>query len=108
MACNKSSDLNEIAEMADRIMEISRPSVAAVSGSTGMEALLDELKKLNSRISKLEGRGRSRSKSQHRGRGRSKSQSGDPSLCWYHNKFKEAASKCKEPCTWKAKGNDST
>ena len=110
--------LTALAEIADRVHEI-RPEkgrIAAVSQDNAIMALKEELIQIIkleiSAISRTQDRrGRSHS------RGRSKSTSRWPSRnrgnttqsgnCWYHERFGEKASKCREPCAWKA-GNESS
>lgn len=124
-------ELDNLAEIADKIMENSKPlfvsevsnnqtpsSAGSARDSTASnsdaEKILKEIAKLNVRISKFE-HGRSRSKSAGRyrgGRGRSVSRNRNSRrprrtedspdwLCFYHYKYADKATKCVEPCNWK-------
>ena len=110
ISINDTDDVAKLAEMADRILEISIPSVSAVqSSSVGNEAILAELRKLNARIDELEGnRGRSRSHSRNFDKPRPRSKSND-GLCWYHRRFGKRCQegRCQQPCSWTEKEKDS-
>lgn len=100
-------NLDNLAEMADRIMEVSTPTMAAVqvpSTSAEIDSLRAELRELremmNSRPSYFRD---SRRRSPTPARRRSPSPAHvnrpeDPSLCWYHQRFGDSASKCRPPC----------
>lgn len=104
--------LDRLADMADKVMEVATPTVAAISDprsdtqttppASEMQLLREEVARLAARIETLATRPRrGRSNSRPR-RSNSPAPSSTPqnSLCWYHAKFGEAAQRCKEPCTW--------
>ena len=118
MAGMSDKSLTAMAEVADRVHEI-RPEkgrISAVSQDNAIAALKEELMQLIhleiSAISRTQGQ---HQRSRSRGRGqpgfRRTSQNRDSSknsrICWYHNKFGEKATKCREPCAWKS-GNESS
>ncbi len=96
-----------LAELADKVMEVVTTTVAATSlppPSTEVAQLRQEVTRLAELVQSLTTHPphpRSRNSSRNR---RSPSparprQASDPSLCWYHQKFGDAALKCREPCT---------
>ncbi len=103
------TSLEKLAEMADKIMEVAAPSIAAASVQTASTppARVTELEQLRSDITRLEKlvRKLAHSRSPSRSNVRSSQRSPSPastsdSLCWYHQKFGEQAQKCKPPCSW--------
>ena len=107
--------LDKLADMADKIMEVAIPSVAAVSAPSSagtapltslaaeMEHMRSEIQRLTKLVNKL-----SRTRSSSRSTPRSPRRSSTPpstddtsdKFCWYHHKFGEQAQKCKAPCSW--------
>ena len=108
-------DLNKLAEMADKVMEVVLPTVATIA-ATRTDDSSSEVKQLRAEVTRLADLVASLTSHDHSHRGRSRStsrsrrhlspapkdtpQSQEHSLCWYHNKFGEAAKKCQEPCNW--------
>ena len=97
--------IDELAQLADKIMEVAVPEVAAVSvakpDTTLLEQLRQEIASLKQQIQTLQYRPHSRS------RRRSVSPappSPSTTVCWYHQQFGDAARKCKTPCS--KSGND--
>ena len=106
--------LDQLAEMADKVMEVASPSLATLSkppasGPAPPPALADELRQLRSDVSRLEklvtrlacNRSSSRlnrHSSRHSPTPPPTEDSSD-SLCWYYHKFGQAQ-KCHSPCTW--------
>ena len=104
--------LDNLAEMADRIMELSTPSIAAihapsVSSLSEIDSLRAEVRQLKELVQSLSLYSRSRDP-RHRSptpaRQRSPSPahhtpvSDDSTICWYHQRFGNAATKCRPPC----------
>ena len=109
----KDTSLEEIAELADKIIDVAPPNVSAVTPPTTdtVEDLRVEVTRLKELISTLSSRSRSprpRSPSpRHRQpQWRSPPLSPPPptSLCWYHRRFGDRARNCTPPCT--KSGND--
>ncbi len=113
-------DLSKLADMADKVMEVSTPTVAsiadpapspdlspvaaAISDSSEIRQLREQVACLASLVESLTTRHARRSPSRTR-RPNSPappSMSQTSSLCWYHAKFGETAQKCKSPCTWES------
>lgn len=107
--------IDQLAEMADKIMEVASSSLAALSkpsasGTTPPPAFAEEFKHLRSDMSRLEtlvnklARNRSSSRSNYRSSRRSPTppptDDSSDSLCWYHSKFGDQAQKCRSPCAW--------
>lgn len=111
--------IENLAEMADRVIEVASSSVAAMTtppsaGATPPPAFAAELEHLRSGVLRLEklmnqlSRNRSSSGSNRRSSRRpstppptndSPNDSSD-TLCWYHSKFGGQAQKCRSPCSW--------
>ena len=109
--------LDDLAEMADRIMEASGSAVAAVHATsaspntTELECLRSEVHQLQELVRSLSmrfqpSRHRSPTPSRHRSNSpaRHVPSSEDHTLCWYHQRFGDAATKCRPPCL--RQGND--
>ena len=106
------SNLDKLAEMADKIMEVATPAVSSVATpigiSTEVEQLCVELSCLGKLVSSLAHCSRSSSRPSSDSRSSRcsptptpRSNSSDlstPSLCWYQAKYGEQARKCKQPC----------
>lgn len=101
------TSLEKLAELADKIMEVATPPLAAIDASVpdppeSATKLAKEVEGLRADISRLEKMfqklSRSRSSSRHSSR-RSPTPTKDP-LCWYHRRYGENAKKCHSPCAW--------
>ncbi|KAL1509077.1 hypothetical protein ABEB36_003875 [Hypothenemus hampei] len=103
--------LNELADVADSIMENTNPFVMSTSNfppscaaviPNSLENRLSSLEKvvaeLSTAVKKLTKTSQHRNRS--RARSRSLSSSGE---CFYHRKFGDNAAKCTQPCTFKSK-----
>ena len=112
--------LTDLAEMADKMMEVASPTVSAlvttpVDLSAEVSILrreVGDLKRLlqNMTINSVDSgnscgnrRGNSRGRSPYRRQSRDASKH---PLCWYHHKFGEKSHRCEKPCAWQ--GNDQT
>lgn len=96
--------LDELAAMADKMIDVAGPQVAATqqAAPTSVQDLEAQIAALSSQLRRLEAnpnRGRSRSPS----RRRSASQSSSQEICWYHRKFRDAAQQCRSPCQYSSK-----
>ena len=102
-------DINKLADMADKVIEVSAPSVSAITSSahsTDVKELREEVARLTDLVASLTtGPYHSRRRSTPRPR---RSQSPAPtsaspaqdSLCWYHRRFGDKAKNCHDPCSW--------
>lgn len=109
-----SDELNKLAEMADKIRdvtsfsEIHSASVLKPKADTSVLSEINDLKQqisqLNLKMDKLSASyQRSRSNSRNRNqRNRSPSRN---RLCWYHFRFGEKATKCLKPCSFKSENS---
>ena len=103
-----SMDLNKLADMADKVMEVATPTVSAVTDTrtdmytSEVTQLREEVAHLADLVASLTTRPRHRSASRPRRPHSPAPQTSPPedSICWYHAKFGEAAQKCKDPCSW--------
>ena len=110
-------ELHRLADMADKVMEVATPSVAAITSTPPIDVPRtsdkSDLKQLTEKVSRLASlvasmtsvdqprHNRSRSVSRfHRPHSPAPKESQDNSLCFYHQKFGEDARKCRQPCSW--------
>lgn len=111
LAAQPKADLDVLADLADRIMDLAppTPSVAATSSArpessvSSMEKEVAALKKqIKALTMQMNRRSRSRSHNQQRARSRSRSHSNYRKfpVCWYHDKFGSKANKCVRPCDY--------
>jgi len=103
-SASSSTSLQDLAQMADKIVEVAVPSVSAFhtpsqSNSTELDDLRSEIATLKSTVKRLT---RRRSPSP-----RPRPQDSQDQLCWYHERFGDAARKCKEPCSMSGKAKAS-
>ena len=109
LASTSTTSLEELAELADRVVEVASPTVATIQPPqpvSELEELRAEIAKLQATVRSLSRR-RSRTPNRHIPR-RSSSPSTTPTtdnLCWYHQKFGDAAKKCTPPCHRSLQGN---
>ncbi|KAL0859359.1 hypothetical protein ABMA27_010199 [Loxostege sticticalis] len=122
LASQPTQPLDQQADLADRIQEITAPcNVAAMSSSStyaNPSSEIAELKKMVehltmkleehtrfSNCSSIRSRPRERRNSTTRPRSRSNSNYRKHPVCWYHMKFGEKARRCIKPCDYKQAGN---
>ncbi|GFT07370.1 retrovirus-related Pol polyprotein from transposon 297 [Trichonephila clavipes] len=106
--------VEKAAEVADRILEVSTPTVSLSTNaiaSSSENRILQEIERLHKRIDDLTMKERTperrnSSRPRNRSRNRSFSRSRE-SCCWYHKKFQERAKKCILPCSYKEKNESS-
>ena len=110
-------DLNRLADMADKVMDVATPSISAVSdtGPSEIQQLREEVGRLAELVASLTAHSRSRPHYRSSSRSRN-SRSPAPfrpsspsshdatadssTLCFYHSRFGGDARKCKSPCSW--------
>ena len=89
-------NIEDLAQLADKVMEVAVPSVANITTST-------ELQHLRQEVTDLKGMLQSLKLTQRRSRSRPSSPAPcteqSQELCWYHAKFGDQARKCKPPCS---------
>ena len=97
------TSINELAQLADKIIEVAVPQVASVStqpSSSDIESLRVEIVSLKQHIKTLQHtpcRGRS-SRCCSTSPALPPEQSSD-TVCWYHRTFGNASHKCTPPCS---------
>lgn len=112
LAATQESNLEKIAELADKMSEISN-----ISSVYAVETKPDEISELRKEVSELAkimkqlstSRQRSRSKSPNQNnasRIQRRSTTVTSTMCWYHSKFGASAKRCQQPCSFQ--GNDNT
>ena len=100
------TSLEDIAQLADRIMDVAPPTVAALtptcSAQDEVKALRTEIDQLKELVTSLASRPpRQRSPSPRRTRRLTPPPSSpNMGLCWYHARFGDRARKCTSPCTY--------
>ena len=89
-------NLEDLAQLADKVVEVAVPSVANVNASTDLQQLRQEVAALKGMLQSLK-------LTRRPPRSRSASPAPPPQqpqeLCWYHAKFGDQAQKCKPPCS---------
>ena len=97
------TSLEDLAQLADKIVEVAIPSIAAVHTvphlNAEVEQLQTEITRLQEIVKSLSFRGRS-----PRHRSPSPCPSSDNTLCWYHQHFGDEARQCQLPCTKSGNG----
>lgn len=89
--------MEKLSIMADKIVDIERPSTYAIQKQTGTtnstteEILQNLIKEVKEIKIQLDNKPRSRSRSRKR----------DSKLCWYHEKYQDKAKHCVAPCSYK-------
>ena len=87
--------LEDLAQLADKIMEVATPSVASVLTTMELEQLRQEVSGLKTMIQALQ-----RPRRMSYGHSPSPAPQWKPQdVCWYHAKFGDNAHKCKPPCS---------
>lgn len=127
VASQTKADLEELAELADRVNDIvqTTPTVASTSANSGtsfansgssLELRVSELTRQVEALlkDKRQSRSRNRSKSRNRSNSHSKKRSfsrerpeGHPH-CWYHFQFGAKAKQCKAPCNFNSGNSNSS
>lgn len=117
LAATGHSDVNKLAEIADKVIEIEKPNdiFSVRSNEERLQARIDELQ---AKLKKLEIQQqrmfRQRGRSPHRYRPRDRSVSNlreryspekSGGLCFYHWRWKDKANSCTKPCTYKQPKN---
>lgn len=99
------TSLDKLAETADRVLEVSAPRVAAFHtppASTEVESLRKQVQQLQEQLramSTRDSRRRSPTPARRRATSPARQTPVDHSLCWYHQRFGSAATKCRPPCS---------
>lgn len=105
--------LDDLAALADRVMEVASPSISAIDSSvqafpaanevknlvsfTEFRALRDEVQRIAQALATLEKPRPRRPRSFSRPRGSSRAPE-STGVCWYHHRFGDNATKCVPPC----------
>lgn len=111
-SADPATDLTKLADMADKIVEVATPTIAAVSNndsSSEVKQLRAEVTHLADLVATLTRELPRRARSNSRGRrphspapqdDQQQEQQPGQTLCWYHRKFGDQAHKCQAPCNW--------
>ena len=111
LASSDTTDLDKLAQLADKIVEVATPQVnsAVVAPCTSAEVQqlrteLSDLKRIVQSLHHSYPSHRSRSTSRSRSHTRSRISTPDPenqqdTLCWYHHRYGDLARKCQSPCS---------
>lgn len=118
LAATGQEDPDKLAATADKVAEIDQPpevhaasaspSASRYSSDPAIDNLLKEFRQLKAEVAELrrERRGRSRDRNSSRNRRPRSASKSAGGLCFYHERFKERAQKCTQPCTWKPPLNE--
>lgn len=117
LAVTAEKDLEKLAAIADRIAEVYEFSgsgqVSAAHASTSRDhqasSLQEQVAKLTRELNALRGQLSNHNRGRSKSRDRNRSKSRDREWCYYHNRYRERAKKCRSPCSWKdskKQGND--
>ena len=108
-SADPATSLENLANMADKIMEVSAPTVAALSTPHVDDFEVKQLREQVSRLADLVASLPRANRSCHRSSSRNRPPANMPppsqpplqdTLCWYHAKFGDDARKCRDPCSW--------
>ena len=102
LASKESDSLEDLATLADRVMEVATPQLSTIDTSS----LSTEVEQLRAEVATLKTHFKSFSPPPTFPRS-SKRRSPSPArprdgLCWYHARFAEKARKCQQPCSWQS------
>ncbi|XP_071580067.1 uncharacterized protein [Temnothorax nylanderi] len=108
LATRNADNLEDVAEQADRIHEVTCRAVTVASMQSATSSSIEnQIAELNKKFEKLESRlSYSKNRSNKRNRSRSHSRKGqkeekEADICYFHRRFKEKARKCTQPCNFK-------
>ena len=97
------TSIDELAQLADKIIEVAVPQVASVStqpSSSDIESLRAEIISLKEQLKTLQHTPlRGRSPRRHSTSPAPPPQQSSDTVCWYHRTFGNAARKCTPPCS---------
>ena len=108
-SADPATSLENLANMVDKIMEVSAPTVAALSTPHVDDFEVKQLREQVSRLADLVASLPRANRSHHRSSSRNRPPANMPppsqpppqdTLCWYHAKFGDDARKCRDPCSW--------
>lgn len=99
LATRAQDRLEDVAEQADRIQEVSGRFVSEVTASSSDKTISEQLSKLALRLDEIEKQER-QSRGKRRSRSRSRDNKKQPDNCYYHRRFGNRARKCTKPCNF--------
>lgn len=109
LAVSESTDIDKIAIQADKILEVSKAGIAAVTGASPTANDTNMLQELKAAIEALTietRRSRNKERDRHvRSRSNSRQARSKTRYCFYHNRFGARTRKCTAPCAWKNGAN---
>lgn len=116
LAAQPTASLEVLADVADRVNDITPRTLHVASTSSnrdsGIDSLTKEIAELKRQVEilSIQNTGRSRfprnfQPKRNRSRSRSRSSYVKFPQCWYHSKFGEKATKCSKPCDYKPSEN---
>ena len=117
-SADPSTTLDNLADMADKIMEVATPTISTLStvrvDNSKVKQLHEEVSPLTDLVASLSHNHRAHRCTRPPSRTRLSVNTPPPNqpptqdvLCWYHAKFGAKAQKCREPCNWR-QGNSET
>ena len=105
--------LEQLAELADKVMEVAAPNPPSIARVTTSPTLATEVEHLRKEVARLEKAVQTLAQSRSFSRSHSRPSRRPPtpppanapphdsdSFCWYHHKFGSKAQRCRSPCAW--------
>ena len=93
--------LSDLAQLADKIMEVAAPSISAVAATpsvTEIDLLRAEITSLKALVKSLASSTARSHRSSRHGSPSPARASSPADTCWYHSRFRDQAQKCRPPC----------
>ena len=117
LASTDTTDLDKLAQLADKIVEVAAPQINATTTTSNpseiqqLRSEISELKRIVQSLNRIQQRHRSSSRPsrspQHNRHSSTTSEENATNLCWYHHRFGDAARKCQSPCSKSENGQAS-
>ncbi len=115
VASMDAKDLPDLAQLADKIMDVYPPTISTVTASPEVAELRSEVASLRQLVESLARQNSTldrpdpysfRKRTPSRSRPASPVAQSTSSLCWYHRQYGQDARKCTPPCSAQSQGND--
>lgn len=109
LAVTEDKNLDNLARLADRVVEVQGPTIAATTAATKPPVTPDDqtyhsmarqLSELTTRVNQLETKLAQQKRERSKSRSRTRREATDSNLCYFHLNFREKARKCEKPCAW--------
>lgn len=106
LATHTEDRIKEIAEQADRILEITNRAITTTATTEAKEpSLAEEIKKIKIQVNKLSKQFKRRGRSQNRFHNTSKD-SEESDICYFHRGFGSKTKKYQKPCAYETENKE--